>query len=183
MNLESEVGPVVSTGGMKYVGPFELSKANSTDLCYDLYAASIYAIESLLSGAMTTKENLTCFDSKDLETSNFEFPFVLKPHTRVCIDTETVIEFTEEVGAIIGPRSGLAFMYGIDVLACIIDPGYRNSIRVILINHGEQPFTINRGDRIAQLRLVPAYPYGLIKAKEINLKTDRGTKGFGSSGV
>jgi dUTP pyrophosphatase len=82
------------------------------------------------------------------------------------------------------PRSGLAFKHGITVLNSpgTIDADYRGEIGVLLINHGAKPFTIEHGERIAQLVLAR---YEQINWKETeNLpSSDRGTGGFGSTGT
>ncbi len=81
------------------------------------------------------------------------------------------------------PRSGLAGRFGVTLLNApgTIDPGYRGEVRVIMINHGPEPYHVARGDRIAQLVL------GLYAAAEWELAEDlvdshRGEGGFGSTG-
>ena len=82
------------------------------------------------------------------------------------------------------PRSGLAFKHGISVpnTPGTIDSDYRGELKILLINHGSEPFAIRRGDRIAQL--VPA-AVTLAEFDEVEelCETDRGTGGFGSTGV
>jgi dUTP pyrophosphatase len=82
------------------------------------------------------------------------------------------------------PRSGLAFKHGISVPNApgTIDSDYRGELKILLINHGSEPFAIRRGDRIAQL--VPA-AVTLATFNEVDTldDTDRGTGGFGSTGV
>ena len=83
------------------------------------------------------------------------------------------------------PRSGLAIKHGI---ACVnapglIDPNYRGELRVILINHGSEPWSAAAGDRIAQLLVVPyASPEPVVVDALPDGGDDRGTGGFGSSG-
>lgn len=88
----------------------------------------------------------------------------------------------------IAPRSGLAFHHGIDVLAGVIDPDYRGTIKVILVNHGPSSVKIAKGDRIAQL-ILEQY---ISTAKVVEVtdlsgtdlsSTSRGDGGFGSTGV
>jgi dUTP pyrophosphatase len=82
------------------------------------------------------------------------------------------------------PRSGLAFKKGVTVLNApgTIDAGYRGEIKVILINHGSEPFTISSGDKIAQL-VVASVTFGeFTEAAELG-DSQRGTGGFGSTGV
>jgi dUTP pyrophosphatase len=81
----------------------------------------------------------------------------------------------------VAPRSGLAAKYGIDVGAGVIDSDYRGIIRVILFNHNDQPFTINVGDRIAQLILEQALSVPVEQVQELS-NTTRNANGFGSTG-
>ncbi len=82
------------------------------------------------------------------------------------------------------PRSGLAKNYGIGVLNSpgTIDADYRGEVGVILFNFGKQPFTINRGDRIAQLVFARVEKIELIETADLN-QTQRGAGGFGHTGV
>ncbi len=81
------------------------------------------------------------------------------------------------------PRSGLAFKHGITVpnTPGTIDSDYRGELKVLLINHGAQDFTIVRGDRIAQLVLAPVVQAAWVEVEELDA-TERGTGGFGSTG-
>lgn len=90
----------------------------------------------------------------------------------------------EGTEAQVRPRSGLALKHGITVLNSpgTIDAGYRGEIGVILINHGKEPFTIEKGMRIAQL-VVQYVPQVFIEETDELSDTERGDKGFGSSGV
>ncbi|MET0251225.1 MAG: dUTP diphosphatase [Novosphingobium sp.] len=82
------------------------------------------------------------------------------------------------------PRSGLALKHGITVpnTPGTIDSDYRGELKVILINHGDTPFAIRRGDRIAQLVLAPVLRASWLKVDELDA-TMRGVGGFGSTGV
>ena len=82
------------------------------------------------------------------------------------------------------PRSGLAAKHGI---ACVNAPGtidadYRGELKVILINHGAEDFTINRGDRIGQMVFAPVFQASFDEVDELD-ETARGAGGFGSTGV
>lgn len=82
------------------------------------------------------------------------------------------------------PRSGLAAKFGI---SCVNSPGtidadYRGELRVILINHGAENFTINRGDRIGQMVIAPVWQARFEEVDELD-ETTRGAGGFGSTGV
>ena len=81
------------------------------------------------------------------------------------------------------PRSGLALKHGISVpnTPGTIDSDYRGELKVILINHGAEPFAIRRGDRIAQLVLAPVVRLSWLKVDELD-QTQRGEGGFGSTG-
>lgn len=82
------------------------------------------------------------------------------------------------------PRSGLAAKYGITVLNSpgTVDSDYRGEIKVILINHGKQPFAVNRGDRIAQM-VFGSYIRARLNVVASLDETARGSGGFGSTGI
>jgi dUTP pyrophosphatase len=90
-------------------------------------------------------------------------------------------EFPPEFGALVEDRSGLA-LKGITTLAGVIDPGYRGELKVVLINLGKEPFRVNAGDRIAQLRLVRRVEADFIEVESVAV-TQRDTRGFGSTGT
>ena len=102
------------------------------------------------------------------------------PGQRMVVQTGFAWQFPVGLCGQIWPRSGLAAKHGIDVLAGLIDSDYRGEISVVLINHGQDAFHIKRGDRIAQMVLVPFYALGLSEG-EIP-ETQRGDGGFGSTG-
>ena len=81
------------------------------------------------------------------------------------------------------PRSGLAFKHGITApnTPGTIDSDYRGELKVLLINHGTEPFAIARGDRVAQLVLAPVVQAAWDEVEELDA-TDRGAGGFGSTG-
>jgi dUTP pyrophosphatase len=81
------------------------------------------------------------------------------------------------------PRSGLAFKHGISVPNApgTIDSDYRGELKVLLINHGDQPFAIRRGERIAQLVPAVVTPAAFDEVDDLDL-TERGHGGFGSTG-
>lgn len=81
----------------------------------------------------------------------------------------------------IAPRSGLATKSGIDVLAGVIDFNYRGEIIVCILNTSDEPFEINRGDKIAQIIPEIILKDELVEVDELE-DTDRGSKRFGSSG-
>jgi dUTP pyrophosphatase len=112
----------------------------------------------------------------------------IKPTQRVLVPTNIKIALPEGYEAQVRPRSGLAYKHGITVLNSpgTIDSDYRGSIGVILINHGDTSFTINNGDRIAQLVVAKYEKVQWLDSSESNLvsqPTARGEGGFGSTGL
>lgn len=85
---------------------------------------------------------------------------------------------------LVAPRSGLAARHGISVVngPGVVDSGYRGEVNVILINHGTAPVTLARGDRIAQLVVVPVAHVDLVEVGELP-DSERGADGFGSTGT
>lgn len=108
---------------------------------------------------------------------------MLKPFERKLIGTGLFIEIPEGYEGQIRPRSGLAYKYGITVLNSpgTIDADYRGEVKVLLINLGNEEFTINDGERIAQL-VVAAHATVQWKAVEELVETERGSGGFGHTG-
>lgn len=112
-----------------------------------------------------------------------EGPITLSPGERKLIKTGLHIELPEGYEAQVRPRSGLAFKKGITVLNSpgTIDADYRGDIGVILINHSNEEFAVNSGDRIAQLVISKFEKVDWETSDEIN-STSRGDSGFGSTG-
>ncbi len=110
-------------------------------------------------------------------------PLLLPPGGRALIPTGLVLELAAGFEAQARPRSGLALNHGVTVLNApgTIDSDYRGEIGVILINHGDKPFEIARGARIAQLVIAPVTQARLTVAEEVTA-TRRGEAGFGSTG-
>ena len=116
--------------------------------------------------------------------ANIDEPITLKSLERVLVKTGLFISLPKGYEAQIRPRSGLAFKNGITVLNTpgTIDADYRGEIGIILVNLSAQEFTINDGDRIAQM--VIAKHENAVWQEVDNLdETNRGEGGFGSSGV
>ena len=107
----------------------------------------------------------------------------LAPGARRLIPTGVAIALPPGFEAQIRPRSGLALKHGIGLLNSpgTIDADYRGEIGVILINHGEAPFAIARGDRIAQLVVAPVTRLAWTEADTLP-QSERGKGGFGSTG-
>ena len=110
-------------------------------------------------------------------------PVVIAPFERVLIPTGLRIALEEGFEAQIRPRSGLAFKHGITVLNTpgTIDSDYRGEIKIILINLSNKEFIINNKDRIAQM-VIAKYEKVTFNIVEILDETERGEKGFGSTG-
>ena len=107
-----------------------------------------------------------------------------KPLERGIVKTGLFIELPVGVEAQVRPRSGLAIKKGVTVLNApgTIDADYRGEIGVILINLSNEPFTINHGDRIAQL-VIAKHETITWKPTDSLSDSDRGTAGFGSTGI
>jgi dUTP pyrophosphatase len=136
--------------------------------------------------------------AKDLSLPNYESvaaagmdiraavaePIVIKPGERTLIPTGLQMALPTGYEAQIRPRSGLAIRNGITMLNApgTIDADYRGEVKVIAINHGEEDFEINHGDRIAQMVIAPVTQLPLLEVDELD-ETDRGEGGFGSTGV
>ena len=110
-------------------------------------------------------------------------PMRLAPGARALVPTGLILELPAGTEAQVRPRSGLALRHGITVLNSpgTIDADYRGEVSVLLINHGEAPFTIRRGERIAQMVIAQVAQVELV-AVTVLPATDRGRGGFGSTG-
>ena len=110
-------------------------------------------------------------------------PMVLKPGDRAAVPTGYAFALPAGYEGQVRPRSGLALKNGITALNSpgTIDADYRGEVKVILINHGEEDFTIRRGDRIAQLLIAPVTQAAWIEVESLD-ETARGAGGFGSTG-
>lgn len=116
--------------------------------------------------------------------ANIDDPITLNPLERAMIPTGLSIALPDGTEAQIRPRSGLAAKHGISVLNApgTIDADYRGEIKVILVNLSNEPFTINPGERIAQM-VVARYERVEWEAVETLDETERGVGGFGSTGT
>lgn len=112
---------------------------------------------------------------------NWEF-VTLKPGESRLFTIGVAMEIPTGYVGIIKPRSGLAAKNQIDVLAGVIDSGYRGEIFVNLINHGEKEYTIDNGVRIAQMLLLPVYQAEFVELDELT-ESARGKDGHGSTGL
>ncbi|RMF17846.1 MAG: dUTP diphosphatase [Alphaproteobacteria bacterium] len=111
-------------------------------------------------------------------------PLVIAPGRFALVPTGFAMALPPGYEAQVRPRSGLAARHGISVLNTpgTIDADYRGEVKVILINLGSEPFTVERGMRIAQM-VVCALPRVAVEAVETLPVSERGTGGFGSTGV
>ncbi|MEO6883639.1 MAG: dUTP diphosphatase [Bacteroidia bacterium] len=116
--------------------------------------------------------------------ANLEQPVELKPLERILIPTGLFIELPKGTEAQIRPRSGLAFKNGITVLNSpgTIDADYRGELKVLLVNLSSEKFTINDGERIAQMVIAKHEQAEWLEVKEL-LETERGAGGFGHTGT
>ncbi len=116
--------------------------------------------------------------------ANITEPIILKPLERTIVKTGLFIELPIGIEAQVRPRSGLAAKNGITVLNApgTVDADYRGEIGVILVNLSNEDFTIENGERIAQLVISKHERAEWIEVEELS-ETDRGSGGFGSTGV
>jgi dUTP pyrophosphatase len=110
-------------------------------------------------------------------------PLILAPGQRALVPTGLTIALPAGYEAQVRPRSGLASKHGVTVLNApgTIDADYRGEIGVLLINHGDAPFPIHRGERIAQMIVAAVVRAELVPAVSLSA-TSRGSGGFGSTG-
>ncbi|HAO41832.1 MAG: dUTP pyrophosphatase [Afipia broomeae] len=110
-------------------------------------------------------------------------PLTMQPGQRALVPTGLMIAVPPGHEAQVRPRSGLAFKHGVTVLNSpgTVDADYRGEVSVLLINHGDEPFTIRRGERIAQLVIAAVTQANLVVVAALT-STDRGSGGFGSTG-
>lgn len=110
-------------------------------------------------------------------------PVFLAPGEHAMIPTGLAVALPAGHEAQVRPRSGLAAKHGVTVLNSpgTIDADYRGEICVLLINHGQETFLVQRGERIAQMVIAPVSRVELVPAGALST-TDRGSGGFGSTG-
>jgi len=111
-------------------------------------------------------------------------PLILQPGARALVPTGLAMALPAGYEAQIRPRSGLAYKHGVTCLNTpgTIDADYRGEVKVLLINHGDIPFKISRGERIAQTVIAPITQPEFISVNELT-ETARGEGGFGSTGT
>lgn len=111
-------------------------------------------------------------------------PVTIQPGERVLVPTGLKMEIPSGYEAQVRPRSGLAIKHGITLVNTpgTIDSDYRGDVKVIMINLGNEPFVINRGDRIAQMIFAPVITADFLIEDELSV-SQRNTGGFGSTGI
>jgi len=116
--------------------------------------------------------------------ANLDAPIVLAPMQRVLVPTGLYISLPAGYEAQVRPRSGLALKHGVTVLNSpgTVDADYRGELRVILVNLSNEPFTIEDGERIAQMVVTR---HERVEWEEVDTldETERGAGGFGHTGV
>lgn len=119
----------------------------------------------------------------DLRAANKE-PITIEPGKRTLIPVGFRMALPAGYEAQIRPRSGLAYKNGITMLNSpgTIDSDYRGEVKVLAVNHGDGPFTVNYGERIAQMVIAPVQQAEIVSVKKLP-ETKRGAGGFGSTGV
>jgi len=113
-----------------------------------------------------------------------EGEIIIPPLGRAKIPTGLFMEIPRGYEVQVRPRSGLAARSGVTLLNApgTIDSDYRGEVEVILVNFGPEPFTVNNGDRIAQMVVSPVVRAAVSEADVLS-ETERGTGGFGSTGI
>lgn len=116
-------------------------------------------------------------------TAGVDAPFTLEPGKRTRIPTGIQVEIPPGYEAQVRPRSGLADKAGISLTNCVgtIDSDYRGEVVALVINHGEEPYTFEPGERIAQMVLVQIPKIEVFEVEELATSA-RGAGGFGSTG-
>ena len=111
-------------------------------------------------------------------------PVVIAPGARALVPTGFAIALPAGYEAQVRPRSGLAAEHGVTILNApgTIDADYRGEVKVLLVNLGEDPFTITRGMRVAQLVVAPVTGVDLVETATLP-ESARGAGGFGSTGL
>ena len=120
----------------------------------------------------------------DLRAYLPEGPIVLKPMQRTLVPTGLFMEIPEGYEGQVRPRSGLAIKNGITVLNTpgTIDADYRGEVKIILINLSDTDFTINSGERVAQIVFAKCEQMEVVNVETLS-ETERGAGGFGHTGV
>jgi dUTP pyrophosphatase len=113
-----------------------------------------------------------------------ETEILIAPGKRKLVGTGVAFELPVGFEGQVRPRSGLALRHGITVLNApgTIDPDFRGEVKVLLVNHGDEPFVIRSGDRIAQLVIAPVVRVDLVEVDTLT-SSARGEGGYGHTGT
>lgn len=117
-------------------------------------------------------------------TAGIREPLTLEPGKRIGIPTGLVVEIPEGYEGQVRPRSGLAARAGITLTNSVgtIDSDYRGELVVLVINHGDEPYTFEPGERVAQLVIAPVPRVEIVEVQDTSITLERGEGGFGSTG-
>ena len=144
--------------------------------CFPNHLAPLH-IQPLCPDAIVPERATTGAIGYDLHSTK---TVTLQPGTHQTIPTGIAIELPEGSYGRIAPRSGMTVKHNLDIGAGVIDPDYRGEIKVVLINNHDQPYTVNKGGKIAQLIVEGAFTPEVIVVKELK-PTIRNQNGFGST--
>lgn len=116
-------------------------------------------------------------------TAAIDAPIEIKPGERRMIDIGLAVAIPPGFEGSVRPRSGLAIQHGITLVNApgTVDSDYRGPLRVIVVNHGAEPFVVKSGERIAQMVIAPVAHAEVVEVSELS-ETARGDGGFGSTG-
>ena len=142
------------------------------------YAGRTIRVKRLSDKAIISTRANSCDAGWDLYASK---PRGLAPDQRAMFCTDISFEIPEGFDGLIWPRSGLSVKKGVDVLAGVVDSGYRGEVKVCLLNTGHEWLEVEEGDRIAQI-LFQEVPEFQLQEVDVLQNSDRGVGGFGSSG-
>lgn len=107
--------------------------------------------------------------------------FLLEPNERHAFDLGFAMEIPEGFVGLVWDKSGLSFKYGLHCLGGVIDSTYRGEVKIMIINLGEKPYQVEKGDKIAQLLIQPIVSAKIIETSKLD-KTAREDGAFGSTG-
>ena len=108
---------------------------------------------------------------------------ILQPGQRKLISTGIRLAIPPGYVGLIWGKSGIALKHGVICLAGVVDAGYRGEITVLLHNLSTQPFTVEKGHKIAQMLIQTVEQWKIIEVQELDTDTTRGEGGFGSTGL
>src|SRR5690349_18916064 len=161
------------------------SRAGSPIICGARMREPVVNVQRLAHGADLPLPAYATAQSAGLDLmAALQGEITLAPGERRLIPTGLAIALPAGFEAQVRPRSGLALKHGVTVLNSpgTIDADYRGEVQVLLINHGQAPFVIRRGDRIAQMVVAPVTQIAWKTVERLD-ETERGSGGYGSTGI